>query len=80
MSLGVFHSDNPKQYRKYIRKHCLYKQYKWEEYDKIHILDIRDGIVKYTLRDDTVHYSDIIKFEGMYFTINPFQEESEGLK
>lgn len=80
MSLKSFDCSNPKQYKKYIGKHCLFKKYSWEEYSKIYIMDIRDGIVRYTLSDDTVHYSDIIKFDGMYFMINPFFEEPEVLQ
>ena len=64
-----------KPYKKYIGKVCLYKKILDKDYKRIEVLDIKDQIIKYKTKNETL-YSDLSKFDNSIFLISPMDNKS----
>lgn len=60
----------------YIGKWCLYKTYYWEKYQRLYVIDIKDGLIKYNDDLGRVVFADISEFEDLYFRIDPFSQDA----
>lgn len=64
-----------KPYKKYVNKVCLYKKVTERDYNYIHVIDIKDNIIKYELNDGKTYYSDISKFDVYEFIVSPMDNK-----